>query len=31
LSQNEDGFAVVVGIIITFTVLAAWLAFRKRD
>ena len=31
MAQNEHGFLVVVCIIITFTVLAAWLAFRKRD
>jgi zinc transporter len=31
LSQNGHGFLIIVGIIITFTVLAAWLAFRRRD
>jgi zinc transporter len=31
LSQNEHGFLIIVGIIITFTVLAGWLAFRRRD
>ncbi len=31
LNQNEHGFLLIVGIIITFTVLAAWLAFRRRD
>jgi zinc transporter len=31
LNQNEHGFLIIVGIIITFTALAAWLAFRRRD
>jgi zinc transporter len=31
LNQHEHGFLIVVCIIITFTVLAAWLAFRKRE
>jgi zinc transporter len=31
LAQDPHGFLVIVGIIVTFTVLAGWLAFRKRD
>jgi zinc transporter len=31
LSQNGHGFLIIVGIIISFTLLAAWLAFRRRD
>jgi len=31
LAQHEHGFAIVVAIIATFTVLAGWLAFRRRD
>lgn len=31
LAQDPHGFHVIVGIVITFTVLAGWLAFRKRD
>lgn len=31
LAQHERGFWIVVAIIASFTVLAAWLAFRKRD
>jgi zinc transporter len=30
LAQDPHGFAVIVGIILTFTVLAGWLAFRRR-
>jgi zinc transporter len=31
LAQEAHGFYVIVGIIVTFTVLAGWFAFRKRD
>ena len=31
LAQDPHGFYVIVGIIITFTLLAGWLAFRRRD
>jgi len=31
LADNPHGFYVIVAIIVTFTVLAGWLAFRKRD
>ena len=31
LAQHAHGFAIVVAIIATFTVLAGWLAFRRRD
>lgn len=30
LAQDPHGFYVIVGIVVAFTVLAAWLAFRKR-
>jgi zinc transporter len=30
-NQDPAGFWIIVGIIITFTVLAGWLAFRRRD
>ena len=30
LAQHEHGFAIVVAIIASFTVLAVWLAFRRR-
>jgi zinc transporter len=30
LAQEPHGFHVIVGIIVTFTLLAGWLAFRKR-
>lgn len=31
LAQDPRGFYVIVAIILTFTVLAGWLAFRRRD
>ena len=31
LAQSPHGFFVVVGVIATFTVLAGWLAFRRRE
>jgi len=31
LAQDPHGFYVIVAIIISFTVLAGWLAFRKKD
>jgi zinc transporter len=31
LAQHQHGFAIVVALIATFTVLAGWLAFRRRD
>jgi len=31
LGQNENGFWIVAGIVLTFTALAAWFVFRKRD
>jgi zinc transporter len=31
LAQNDHGFWIVVAIVATFTVVAAWLAFRGRD
>jgi len=31
LAQDPHGFFVIVAIIVTFTVLAGWLAFRRRD
>jgi zinc transporter len=31
LAQHAHGFWIVVAVIASFTVLAAWLAFRKRD
>lgn len=31
LAQHEYGFWIVVAIVLTFTVIAGWLAFRKRD
>jgi zinc transporter len=31
LSQDAHGFHIVVAIIVTFTVLAGWFAFRKRE
>ncbi len=31
LAQHEHGFAIVVALIATFTLLAGWLAFRRRD
>jgi zinc transporter len=31
LAQDRHGFLVIVIIIVTFTVLAGWLAFRRRD
>ncbi len=31
LAQHESGFWIVVAIVATFTVIAGWLAFRRRD
>ena len=31
LANDEHGFYIIVGIIFSFTVLAGWLAFRRRD
>jgi zinc transporter len=31
LAQNEHGFLLVVLIVATFTLVAAWIAFRRRD
>jgi zinc transporter len=31
LAENDHGFLVIVGIIVSFTVLAGWLAFRRRE
>ena len=31
LAQDPHGFHVIVALIITFTVIAGWLAFRRRD
>lgn len=31
LAESKHGFLVIVLIVVTFTVLAGWLAFRKRD
>jgi zinc transporter len=31
LAQSDHGFLIIVGLIISFTVLAGWLAFRNRD
>jgi zinc transporter len=31
LNHHEHGFLFIVGIIISFTVLAGWLSFRRRD
>ena len=30
LAQHSHGFWIVVAIIVTFTLIAAWIAFRKR-
>ena len=30
LAQNEHGFWVVVAIVLSFTVIAGWFAFRKK-
>jgi zinc transporter len=31
MAQDPHGFIVIVGLIVAFTVLAGWVAFRKRD
>ncbi len=31
LAQDAHGFIVIVAVVLTFTVLAGWLAFRKRE
>ena len=31
LAQNEHGFAIVAVVVATFTAVAGWLAFRRRD
>ena len=31
MAQNPNGFYVIVGIVLTFTVLAGWFAFRRKD
>jgi len=31
LAQDPHGFRIIVAIIVAFTVLAAWIAFRRRD
>jgi zinc transporter len=31
MAQDEHGFLIIIGIIVTFTILAGWFAFRKRD
>ncbi|MBC3883516.1 transporter [Undibacterium sp. FT31W] len=31
LSQHEHGFWIIVAIVVTFTFMAGWLAFRNRD
>jgi len=31
MAQDPHGFDVIVGIVVTFTILAGWFAFRKRD
>jgi zinc transporter len=31
LAQNEHGFAIVALVVATFTAVAGWLAFRRRD
>ncbi|WP_428423349.1 transporter [Methylibium sp.] len=31
LAQDPHGFHVIVGIIVVFTILAGWIAFRKRE
>jgi zinc transporter len=31
LAESAHGFLVVVLIVVTFTLVAGWLAFRKRD
>ena len=31
LAQHPEGFWIVVAMILSFTVLAGWLAFRRRD
>lgn len=31
LAQNSHGFLVVVSIVIVFTIVAGWLAFRRKD
>ncbi|MFL6673510.1 MAG: magnesium transporter CorA, partial [Massilia sp.] len=30
LADHKHGFWIVVGIVVTFTAAAAWLAFRKK-
>jgi len=31
LAKDENGFWVIVGIVLTFTVIAVWVTFRRRD
>jgi zinc transporter len=31
MAQNPNGFLIIVAIVLTFTVVAGWLAFRKKD
>jgi zinc transporter len=31
LAQNDNGFWIVVGIVVTFTALAGWIVFRRQQ
>lgn len=31
LAQNPEGFLRIIGIVVTFTLIAGWLAFQKKD
>ena len=31
MAQNPNGFLIIVLIVLTFTIVAGWLAFRKKD
>ena len=31
LAENAHGFFIIAVIVLTFTVVAGWLAFRKKD
>jgi len=31
LNQHPNGFWIIVAIVVSFTVLAAWLTLRRRD
>ena len=31
LAEHKQGFWIVVALVVVFTLIAAWLAFRRRD